>query len=342
MNRKLNGAYRTRYQALGVSLIELMIALVLGLLVVSAAIGIFLSNKQAFRATDNLSYVQENARVAFELMAREVRQAGGSPCSNNVRMVNVLEDAGSTWWSTWGTGVRGYEGAEAFAGAPFGTTANRRVNGTDALELRSGAPGEVSVTDHKPASAQFKVSTVNHGLQDFDIAIVCDFVQASIFQITGAQNGINDTVVHNGGVGTPGNCSKGLGWADPPDCSTNGVPYAYGPNSVIARLRASAWYIGVSTSSNQRRSLYQVELRNVGGVPTAVPQEIAEGVQNMQLQYLVPGSTSYVDAATGLNWNQVSAVRIVLTLQSTENVDVDGTPITREIAHVVTLRNRNL
>lgn len=340
MNRKWIRARPRRRRASGVSLIELMIALVLGLLVVSAAIGIFLSNKQTFRATDNLSYVQENARVAFELMAREVRQAGGSPCSNNVRMVNVLKNPGSSWWSTWGDGVRGYEGTEAFAGATFGTAANRRISGTDAIELRSGAPGEVTVVDHKPASAQFKVSTVNHGLQDFDIAIVCDFVQASIFQITGAQNGINVTVVHNNGPGTPGNCSKGLGWADPPDCSTNGVPYAYGPNSVIARLRASAWYIGVSSSDSQRRSLYQVQLRNVAGVPTVVPQEIAEGVQNMQLQYLMPGSANYVDAAAGINWKQVSAVRIVLTLQGAENVD--GAPVTREVAHVVTLRNRNL
>lgn len=326
----------------GVTLIELMIALVLGLLVVAAAIGIFVSNRQAFRVADNLSRVQENARVGYELMARELRQAGGNPCSRNVRTVNVLKP-NAIWGTAWGDGVRGYTGTQAFGGATFGTAAGNRVSGTDAIEIRSGAPGEVTVVDHKPTSAQFKVNTVNHGLQDGDIAIVCDFVQASIFQISGAQNGINVTVVHNiGNTQTPGNCSKGLGWADPPDCSTNGTPYAYGPNSTIARLRASAWYIGVSGSDSQRRSLYQVQLVNSGGVPSMRAQEIAEGVQNMQLEYLVPGTTEYVPANSITNWNQVSAVRVVLTLQSTESTGVNNAPINRQVAHVVTLRNRNL
>ncbi len=341
---KWNASMRvpSRGKITGVSLIELMISVVLGLLVVGAAIGIFISNKQAFRVADNLSRVQENARVGYELMARELRQAGGSPCSRNVPIVNVLQ-ANSFWGTGWGEGVHGYTDTEAFGGATFGTAAASRVNGTEAIELRSGAPGEVTVVDHKPASAQFKVSTVNHGLQDGDIAIVCDFVQASIFQITGAQNGINVTVVHNSGGSTnPGNCSKGLGWADPPVCGPLGTPYAYGPNSVIARLRASAWYIGVSGSNPQRRSLYQVQLINSGGVPDRQAQEIAEGVHNMQLEYLVPGAADYVPASAITNWNQVSAVRVVLTLQSTENVNVDGTALTREVAHVVTLRNRNL
>src|SRR3546814_18415209 len=92
--------------------------------------------------------------------------------------------------------------------------------------------------------------------------MVCDYEQASIFQVTNAQAGINNTVVHNtgGGVAVPGNCSKGLGWSDPVNCSTNGTPYAYGPNSTIAKLKAAAWYIGVSGSNANRRSLYQVQM----------------------------------------------------------------------------------
>src|SRR3546814_6383662 len=120
--------------------------------------------------------------------------------------------------------------------------------------------------------------------------MVCDYEQASIFQVTNAQAGINNTVVHNtgGGVAVPGNCSKGLGWSDPVNCSTNGTPYAYGPNSTIAKLKAAAWYIGVSDSNANRRSLYQVQMiRKSDGTPGSLRQEIAEGVVNMQMQYLV-------------------------------------------------------
>ena len=110
----------------GMTLIELMISLVLGLLVVGAAIGMFVSNRQVFRATDNLSYVQENGRVAFELLARELRQAGGTPCSRNIPIVNVLNNT-AAWGTNWGDGVRGYDGTQAFAAAPFGSAAGARA-----------------------------------------------------------------------------------------------------------------------------------------------------------------------------------------------------------------------
>lgn len=326
----------------GVSLIELMIALVLGLLVVSAAIGIFISNRQVFRATDSLSYVQENGRAAFEILARELRQAGGTPCSRNVPIVNVLNST-SAWGTAWGDGVRGYEGGVALPSVTTGTAARQRIAGTDAIELRSGQSGEVTVVDHQPKSAQFKVNVSTHGLVDGDIVMVCDFVQAAIFQITNASSS-NVTIVHNeGNTVTPGNCTKALGYPMGTPCNVpkNDNYYAYGPNSVIARLKATAWYVGVSSSDTSRRSLYQVMLTRNGTLPATTVQEVAEGVQDMQLQYLSLGGAQYQDASAVADWSRVTAVRVVLTLQGTENVDVDGTPTVRTIAHTVTLRNRN-
>lgn len=66
----------------GVSLVELMIAMMLGLVVMGAAFAVFMSNQSAFRASEGLNRIQENARVAFELMARDIRAAGGSACSS--------------------------------------------------------------------------------------------------------------------------------------------------------------------------------------------------------------------------------------------------------------------
>ena len=66
----------------GFGLIELMIAMVLGLLVLGAAIAIFQSNQRTFEANQGLNRIQENARVAYELMSRDIRAAGGSACSN--------------------------------------------------------------------------------------------------------------------------------------------------------------------------------------------------------------------------------------------------------------------
>ena len=71
----------SRRLASGFSLIELMVALVLGLLVTGAAFAILQSNQATYRSNEGLNRIQENARIAFELMSRDIRAAGGSACS---------------------------------------------------------------------------------------------------------------------------------------------------------------------------------------------------------------------------------------------------------------------
>ena len=88
-----------RRAAQGLSLIELMIAMLLGLLVAGAAVTIFMSNRQTYQATDNLGRIQENLRTSFELMARDVREAGGNPCANDLPIANVLNNPAGEWWS---------------------------------------------------------------------------------------------------------------------------------------------------------------------------------------------------------------------------------------------------
>src|SRR5690606_24678346 len=92
-------------KAAGFTLIELMIALLLGLLVMGAAISIFLSNRQAYTATEGLGRVQENVRFAFELMARDIREAGANPCGKHVPLVNVISGSDANWWTNLNSGV---------------------------------------------------------------------------------------------------------------------------------------------------------------------------------------------------------------------------------------------
>jgi type IV pilus assembly protein PilW len=354
------------YSQSGVTLVELMVALVLGLIVLGAVTTVFLSNSRTYAATESLGRFQENARVAFELMARDVREAAGNPCSRNLPVYNVLNAPGSVWYTDFTAGVRGYPGTVAFPDAAFGTGAGQRIAGTDAVELKSAVADGVAIVSHDPNSAQFKLSTANHGLSDGDLALACDFGQAAIFQVTNAQPGINDTLVHNNGVGTPGNCSKGLGWSATQNCSANGNSYAFGcymgawetgdcadenpkdgePDrwpATIARLRMSRWYIGANTRGG--RSLYRSSLRNTGGVLGIQQDEITEGVRDMELTYLVDGAAQYVDASSvaASDWtsNNVIAMRIDLTLIGNEPVGTDGSPLQRRLIHVVTIRNRN-
>lgn len=78
----------------GFGLIELMIAMVLGLLVLGAAIGIFQSNLRTFNANDGQNRVQENARVAYEMLSKDIRSTGSSACSAEANVMG--SDAAST------------------------------------------------------------------------------------------------------------------------------------------------------------------------------------------------------------------------------------------------------
>ena len=66
----------SRFRQAGLSLIELMIAIVLGLLLVAGATQIFLSNIQAFRLQDNISSAQESGRLGLEILLADLRRAG--------------------------------------------------------------------------------------------------------------------------------------------------------------------------------------------------------------------------------------------------------------------------
>ncbi|MGI0120412.1 PilW family protein [Zooshikella sp. RANM57] len=61
---------------IGLSLIELMIALVLGLFLLAGILQVFLGSSQTYRLTGDLSRVQENERFALDVLARDIRVAG--------------------------------------------------------------------------------------------------------------------------------------------------------------------------------------------------------------------------------------------------------------------------
>jgi len=60
----------------GFTLIELMIAMLIGVFLMTGVIQIFLSAKQAYRLQENLSRLQENGRFAMDMIAQDIRMAG--------------------------------------------------------------------------------------------------------------------------------------------------------------------------------------------------------------------------------------------------------------------------
>jgi len=60
----------------GLSLVELMIAMTLGLLVIGAVAGVFLSSSRNFAQDERLSRMQENARYALDVLAQDLGMGG--------------------------------------------------------------------------------------------------------------------------------------------------------------------------------------------------------------------------------------------------------------------------
>jgi type IV pilus assembly protein PilW len=62
--------------ARGLSLIELMVALVIGALLIAGAVTVFLQSRNTYRANDVVSRMQEVGRYALDVISPDVRQAG--------------------------------------------------------------------------------------------------------------------------------------------------------------------------------------------------------------------------------------------------------------------------
>ena len=74
----------------GFSIFELMIALMLGLVVVSGIVQLFSGNSRTYDLVNAQSRVQENARFAVQFLARDLRMADWAECVTE----DSLDDAG--------------------------------------------------------------------------------------------------------------------------------------------------------------------------------------------------------------------------------------------------------
>ena len=73
------------YKQQGLTLIELMVALVISLLILAGLFTVYQSNNRAYRISDGLVRVQENGRFALDFIVRELRMAGFPAIDSNLR-----------------------------------------------------------------------------------------------------------------------------------------------------------------------------------------------------------------------------------------------------------------
>lgn len=297
-----------RHHEAGLTLVEIMIAMLLSVILLGGVVQISSGTKASYRTNEAVAQLQENGRFATEILARDIRMADFWGCANGInKVINNLKAGGTGYIDFKNGGIGGTEGG-----------AN-----SDTLTLRGGFNSGIGVeAPYGPLpSAQIKIPKGN-GLNQFDIVMISDCTTADIFQISNAQPSTSGELVHNTGVGEPGNYNPG-------NCSAGGAAQClskvYDGDATVYRVQELTYSIAAGASG-------QPALFRNG-------QELVDGIEDFQVLYGedIDGSGSanrYVNADEVADMNSVVSIRFALVARSYENnvasnqtYDVLGTAI---------------
>lgn len=318
----------TPQRSAGFSLVELMVALVLGLVIMAAVLSVFVGMNQSARTEDALSRLQENARFALEKLSVDVRQAGFFGCVPDVKV--LLNPAGAGYsaalydltravsgWEYSGTGPGSTFNSISLAatGVPVGNWKdnaggnldvqfqNQVVPGSDVLVIRR-ADQKLNITAAgvTPVNANTIVLTGASGVAQDTIVLVSDCRGSDLFQ-----NRSNEAA-HNlarGATGSPGNLNP----------ATNEFGHAYDGDMEIYTFSVTAYYIGLGASGEPALFRRRYPLGGAG-----VTEELVDGVETMQVLYGEDTDADrianiYRSADTVADWGRIVSVRIGLLLR---------------------------
>lgn len=337
----------------GLSLVELLVSLVLGLVLVGGVVSLYVTSRQGSRTQEGLARLQESARFALDLMAREIRSAGvipcGSPLTANVLVTRAAAAPASPtpWWADTHAGfLRGGENSDQSV-LPASTSVPRAA-GTDSLVILRVSDDEglrARVLSHVESTQVFNVaagsSTATAAaitrIHDNAHALVCDSLSSALFQVDTVQASTGEVNYS----GSPRNCTTSLGAVDA-GCGSP-VPKTFQAGALLVPWEPSFWYVAKQASG--QFALYRAAPDRSG---TLRPVEQVPGVEGLQIEYLTRdragGGTlaaNWVDAAAlDRLWadptREVAALRLTLTLRP--EGAATGAPLRRVFRSVVALR----
>lgn len=133
----------SRQHERGFSMVELLVALVIGLIMIAGLIQIFLANRQSYRVMEGANFMQENLRFAVDRIATSVRMADHWATVSRQKISNTA--SGSLCSAAWARDLsRGVWGVDGSASVPTAvgsciSAANYQPN-TDIILVRYAGP----------------------------------------------------------------------------------------------------------------------------------------------------------------------------------------------------------
>ena len=297
----------------GLSLVEILVALVISLFLLGGIVQVFLGNKTAYRFSDASARVQENGRFALDALATDLRGAGFTGCyslQDDDNGDGNYSDENPFFFNQLNFTVGGqYD----FIDEPPVDATNTAGNWTvaDTLTVRGARANQSTITADLTLSNPITVSP-NNNFAVNDIAIITNCFSANIFQITSVDP--SGTTLGHAASGTPGNSSASF------ETSIPVTPYSANSASVFT-LQEVIYSIAPSNSGSGEPALF----RSINGNN----QELIEGIENMQVLFGVDtdndGSPNqYLESDAVANLQQVTAVRLWLVVRSEQDFVVDA------------------
>lgn len=320
----------------GLTLIEMMFALALGLLLVAALGYLYTGQRQSWRTLEAIARLQENGRLALELMGQDLRMAGYGGClslkalrpaflakldhpGKHPHFVKLLNPFLNQGWavqgfSDWGVD-RNLDGNVTAADRP-----ENYLVGTDTLLVVGGANPALplsgtmaSVDDPIPLSGG------SRAFRQGELSLISDCERGDVFRVSDIR----------GAYATGGEAIKHTLVLPHTDLrnSRAALSKPYGVEAMVMPLGISVYYL-------RRRvpgalpSLYRLPWARdgvgPGGAGWGVAEELIEGVEAMRIVYGMDLDDdgvmdAYRPAAEVTDWSRVRAVRVSLLLVSHEN-----------------------
>jgi len=270
-------------------LVELLIAMALGLMLSLGVIQVFDSHRVSYRTQEALSQVQESARVAMAVLSRDIRLAGFWGCHGQSGQVEswIVSDAGDLMDYAGG----GLAGADEQINGDYSA-----LNGTDAITIRYAGSlngGLIPQQAMANSGSALKVAS-GHKIPKDAPLVITDCHSTDIFANAAETTQQDGVILHEG------------------------ISRAYGAEARIMRAQAMRYFIRRNPSNEPALYRYSAQ--------TGQSLELVEGVEDMEIYY---GADSSGDGAAvqyfaagdaGLDMAQVVSVRIHLLVRSDDRV----------------------
>ncbi|MCG8325880.1 MAG: PilW family protein [Thiotrichales bacterium] len=304
--------FRIQDKQAGVSLLELLIAMIIGLLVTGGAIQLFITNKATYRVENSLSRLQETGRYVVDAMAMDIRMAGYNGCSSRGNITPALQAGNDTFATPPGLSIVPDDAIRGENGATASDWYTSAVNTSDAITLMRANACAVQLIDPtggEPANS-FRIQSNNCNLTTNDVVMITDCAAADVFRLLDTDT--DETTVEHAAA-----------------LSTNYSPGDSQVQTIMFQGYFVAPSVDVPGEQSLWRSVWSPDTDTTFNTTDRDATELVTGVEQMQIEYGIDNAApdeyadTYVDASAVTDWSQVRSVRINLLLQSDDGITTE-------------------